>query len=73
MWGCLAVTLEELEERITQLRARPLMLLCRTKSGKAVEMAIRERVESRSAFLYVVCDDLDRLLEAELPRIEITE
>lgn len=64
------MTPEELEKRIAQLRARPLKLLCRTQGGKIQVMTVRECVETRSRFIHIVADDIDRLLEDEMPNIE---
>lgn len=64
------MTAAELEAQIAQLRARPLLLLCRTPAGREKIMDIAECVETGSAFLHVVCDDLDALLENELTQIE---
>ena len=63
------MTAAELENEIAQLRARPLMLLCRTPSGKIQVMTVRECVETRASFVHIVADDLDMLLETELPHI----
>lgn len=63
------MTPDELEMRIAQLRARPLMLLCRTPGGKIQVMTVRECVETRANFVHIVADDLDMLLETELPHI----
>ena len=64
------MTVKELEAQVAELRARPLLLLCRTPSGENRTMTVSECAETGSAFLHVVCDDLDALLENELTRIE---
>ena len=56
----------ELENRVAEIRGRPLQLVCVTRKGKRRVMTIRECAESKSKFLHVVVDDLDKLLGAEL-------
>ena len=53
---------QEIERNITELRARPLVLLCRTPEGKEKSMTVRECISSRSSYIRVVADDLDALL-----------
>lgn len=64
------MTIKELERKINQLRARPLVLLCRTPEGVEKEMSVQECLETSSAFIRVVkgndLDDLDELLAYEL-------
>lgn len=64
------MTIKELEHKINQLRARPLVLLCRTPGGAEKKMSVRECMETGSAFIHVVkgndLDDLDELLAYEL-------
>ncbi len=60
------MTAKELEEQIRQLRAAPLLLVCRTPAGKEKAMSIRECMETGSRFLHVAADELDNLLEQEL-------
>lgn len=60
------MTVKELEAQVAELRARPLLLLCRTPSGENRTMTVSECAETGSAFLHVVCDDLDALLEGTL-------
>lgn len=68
------MTLKELEKRISQLRGRPLILLCRTPAGQEKKMTVAECVATGSAFIHVCAgtdmDDLDKLLEYELAHIE---
>ena len=69
------MTLKELENKISQLRGRPLVLLCKTPDGNEKKMSVKECVETGSAFIHVVAgndmDDLDKLLEYELAHIGI--
>ncbi len=64
------MTLKELERKIDQLRARPLVLLCRTPEGTERKMSVQECMETGSTFIHVVMgndlDDLDALLAYEL-------
>ena len=56
----------ELENRVAEIQAKPLQLVCVTRKGERRIMTIRECAESKSRFVHVVVDDLDRLLGAEL-------
>lgn len=64
------MTIKELEEKINELRSRPLVILCRTPDGEEREMDVQECVETGSVFIHVVMendlDDLDALLADEL-------
>lgn len=60
------MSVEELEEQVAELRRRPLMVLCRTASGRERIMTIRECVDTRSTYIHVAADELDALLAAEL-------
>lgn len=62
------MSVEELEEQVAELRSRPLMVLCRTASGREWIMTIRECVDTRSTYIHVAADELDALLAAELGR-----
>lgn len=65
--GGFSVCIDELERQITELRTRPLLLVCRTPTGKEKTMSVRECMETGSCFLHVaVPDDLDTILEQEL-------
>lgn len=64
------MTTVELEASIARLREQPLTVLCVTTTGKARIMTIKECVETGSEFVHVVCNELDKLLETELPRVE---
>ena len=62
------MTVNEIEQRIAVLRARPLLLVCRTPKGKVCSMSVRECVETGSTFLHIAADELDEMLEQELGR-----
>lgn len=68
------MTIKELEYKINQLRARPLVLLCRTPEGAERKMSVRECMETGSTFIHVIMgndlDDLDALLAYELKGVK---
>lgn len=60
------MTIAELEQRVIELRSRPLVLLCRTLNGKEKPMSVRECVATGSVYIHITADELDELLSAEL-------
>lgn len=60
------MTMNELDQRIAELRARPLRLLCQTPKGRKQIMTPQECRRTGSRYIHVVIDDLDQLLAAEL-------
>lgn len=56
----------ELEQRVAEIRAKPLQLVCITTAGRMRLMTVRECQEARARFLHVATDELDVLLGAEL-------
>lgn len=60
------MSVKELERRITELRSRPLALLCRTPNGKEQVMTVRECAVTGSVYIHIAADELDALLAAEL-------
>lgn len=60
------MTLEELEQRIAELRSRPLLLVCRDRKGREKVMTLAECRRTGRVYIHVAADDLDALLEAEL-------
>lgn len=56
----------KIEQSITELRLQPLVLVCRTPTGKEKATSVRECMETGSRFLHVAADELDELLEREL-------
>lgn len=60
------MTIAELEQRIAELRSRPLLVVCRTARGREEAMSLQECAETGSTFVHVAADELDALLAAEL-------
>lgn len=60
------MTIAELEQRVMELRSRPLALLCRTPKGKEQVMTVLECVATGSVYIHITADELDELLSAEL-------
>lgn len=56
----------ELEQRIAELRSRPLLLVCRDPKGRQKVMTPEECRRTGSSYIHVAADDLDALLSAEL-------
>lgn len=56
----------ELEQRIAELRSRPLLLVCQDRKGRKKIMTLEECRRTGSSYIHVVADDLDALLSAEL-------
>ena len=65
-WGVIGMTLNELERQLNMLKARPLVLLCRTPTGREQTMSVERCMETGSTFIRVVLDDLDEFLAREL-------
>ena len=55
-----------LQERVQKLRARPLLLVCRTPKGKEQVMTLEECRRTGSVYIHIAADDLDQLLSVEL-------
>lgn len=60
------MTVAELEKKIEQLRARPLLVVCRGAKGREQIMTLEECRRTGSAYLHVAADELDQLLSEEL-------
>lgn len=60
------MTIAELEQRIAELRSRPLLLVCRDRKGREKVMTLEECRRTGSVYIHVAADDLDVLLAAEL-------
>ncbi len=60
------MTIAELEQRIAELRSRPLLLVCRDRKGREKVMTLAECRRTGSFFLHIAADSLDALLSAEL-------
>nr|WP_325186470.1 hypothetical protein [uncultured Oscillibacter sp.] len=56
----------ELEQRISELRTRPLLLRCRTPNGREAVLTVADAVKIGAVYIHIVADDLDELLAAEL-------
>lgn len=55
----------ELEARVEELRRRPLMVICRTQSGRECVLSVRECMDTKSTYIHIAADELDALLAAE--------
>ena len=60
------MTVEEMEQRIMELRSRPLLLVCRDRKGREKIMSPEECRRTGSVYIHIAADDLDALLSAEL-------
>lgn len=60
------MSVEELEEQVAALRRRPLMVICRTPSGRECVLSVRECIDTKSTYIHIAADELDELLSAEL-------
>ena len=58
--------IKKLEQRISELRSRPLLLVCRDTNGREKVMTPEECRRTGSTYIHVAADDLDKLLSAEL-------
>lgn len=56
----------ELEQRISELRTRPLLLRCRTPNGREAVLTVADAVKVGATYIHVVADDIDEFLAAEL-------
>ena len=61
-----AMTILEIENKVAEIRARPLQMICLTRKGERRIMTLSECVESESKYLHIVADELDALLGREL-------
>lgn len=58
--------ISELEQKVAEIRGKPLQLVCVTTAGRMRLMTIQECQEAGARFLHVATDELDVLLGAEL-------
>lgn len=58
--------IDELERKVSQIRAKPLRLVCIMPTGGICTATVRECWESGGRFLHVADDELDALLGAAL-------
>ena len=56
----------ELENKVAEIRAKPLLLVCAMPTGRICTATVRECWESGGRFLHVADDELDELLGREL-------
>ena len=56
----------KLEQRVSELRTRPLLLRCRLPNGREAVLTVAEAVKAGATYVHIVADDLDELLTAEL-------
>ena len=60
------MSINELEQKVAEIRAKPLQLVCVTTAGRMRLMTIQKCWETGARFLHVAADELDVLLGAEL-------
>lgn len=60
------MSINELEQKVAEIRAKPLQLVCVTATGRMRLMTIQKCRETGARFLHVATDELDVLLGAEL-------
>ena len=58
--------IDELERRIAEIRAKPLLLVCVMPTGRICTTTARECWASGGRFLHVADDEMDALLGVEL-------
>lgn len=56
----------KLEQRVSELRTRPLLLRCRLPNGREAVLTVADAVKAGATYIHIVADDLDELLAAEL-------
>lgn len=56
----------ELEQRISELRMRPLLLRCRLLNGHEEVLTVADTLKTGATYIHIVADDLDEFLAAEL-------
>ena len=56
----------KLEQRVSELRTRPLRLHCRLPNGREAVLTVADAVETGATYIHIAADDLDELLAAEL-------
>lgn len=56
----------EIENKVAEIRGRPLRVVCVTSKGAICTTSLRECWESGGRFLHVAADELDAFLGAEL-------
>lgn len=56
----------KLEQCVSELRTRPLLLRCRLPNGREAVLTVADAVKAGATYVHIVVDDLDELLAAEL-------
>lgn len=56
----------QIETKADEILRRPLRMVCVTRKGERRIMTIRECVEAKAKYVYVVVDQLDEFLCREL-------
>ena len=56
----------ELEQRISEIRSKPLMVVCQTRTGSTSVMSVQDCVKTGSQFIHIAADALDALLDQAL-------
>lgn len=56
----------KLEQRVSELRTRPLLLCCRLPNGREAVLTVADAVKAGATYVHIVADDLDEFLAAEL-------
>lgn len=60
------MTIDQLEQRVKELRSRPLLILCKTPEGLERVMTVRECCQTGSRYICINASSLDTLLAAAL-------
>lgn len=56
----------KLEQCVSELRTRPLLLRCRLPNGRESVLTVADAVKAGATYIHIVADDLDEFLAAEL-------
>lgn len=56
----------ELEKRIAEIRSKPLMVVCKTRTGFISVMSVQDCIKTGSQFIHIAADELDVLLDQAL-------
>lgn len=60
------MNIDELERKITEIRSKPMLLVCRTPSGKTRRLTIRQCWDAGARFVHVDCTEIDAILGVAL-------
>ena len=64
--GMKTMDFTELEQRVSELRTRPLLLRCRLPNGREVVLTVADAAKTGATYIHIIADDLDELLTAGL-------